>query len=113
MKTLFRKDARKVSDREAVRTKTKARVVTLQVNSQRDHVHFLFGDREIAGHEPGAVIAHGDERVHRLDLRADEVESLRAPRLAQTLKKQLLALQRAAYGTPERRFERSSQADQQ
>src|SRR5437660_467019 len=113
MKTLFRQDARKVADRETVRTKTKTRVIALQVDSQRDHVHFLFGNCEIARHEAGAVIANGDERVHRLDLCANEVQRLCAPRVAKPFEKQFLALQRAAYGTPERGFEWSSQADEQ
>src|SRR5215472_11434757 len=113
MQTFLRNDACKISNRETVRAKTEARVVAREVYADGDHVHLPLGDAQVARHESGIVIAYRNEGIHRIHLRADQVERLRAPRFTQSFEKQVLALQgtdnRAAQFFLERPRERDEQ----
>src|SRR5947209_20488309 len=87
VQSLFRRHAPKITDCKSPGGAGLGRGVTVEINSQRNHLNLSARHLQVLRHEIRAEFAHGDKSIHKFDLRSNQLERLAAVRLAQALEK--------------------------
>src|SRR5262245_9296638 len=103
MKTFLRCNPSEVANHNLTRRSSRlgvaarALIEAVEVDSERHDVHLAFRDSKIAAHLRSVELANRVKPVDKLDTRPDQLHCFGSIWLAETIDKQVFALQRAEY----------------